>query len=107
MKTRYCGHLYSSLLCKWTWWDHRDQVSYYMEGGLKGTEGSPPGWVGGLVGHPVSALLLLGSEGHRSPFGVERKGGLEWALGLPLPSPTHSDGLERWSVVVVGGSIRG
>jgi hypothetical protein len=41
MKTRYCGHLYSSLLRKRTWWGHRDQVSYYMEGGLKGTEGSP------------------------------------------------------------------
>ncbi len=38
MKTRYCGHLYSSLLRKRTWWGHRDQVSYYMEGGLKGTE---------------------------------------------------------------------
>src|ERR1700687_1373637 len=81
MKTRYCGHLYSSLLRKRTWWDHRDQVSYYMEGGLKGTEGSPPGWVGGLVGHPVSTLLLwvcplvrfngACSNGHQSPFGVE------------------------------------
>jgi hypothetical protein len=78
MKTRYCGHLYSSLLRKWTWWDHRDQVSYYMEGGLKGTEGSPPGRVGGLVGHPVSALLLWASPWVCSvamainrPFGVE------------------------------------
>jgi hypothetical protein len=49
MKTRYCGHLYSSLLRKRTWWGHRDQVSYYMEGGLKGTEGSPtPGGLGAL-----------------------------------------------------------
>ena len=73
MKTRYCGHLYSSLLRKRTWWGHRDQVSYYMEGGLKGTEGSPtPGWVGGLVGRPVSALLLCGSC---LPFGL-----LQWGL---------------------------
>jgi hypothetical protein len=57
MKTRYCGRLYSSLLRKWTWWGHRDQVSYYMEGGLKGTEGSP---LGGLVGYPVSTSLLCG-----------------------------------------------
>ena len=27
----YCGHLYSSLLCKWTWWDHRAQLSLYKE----------------------------------------------------------------------------
>jgi hypothetical protein len=37
MKTRYCGHLYSPLLRKWTSWDHRGWVSYCMEGGLKGT----------------------------------------------------------------------
>src|ERR1700677_1431073 len=31
LKTRYCGHLYSSLIRKWTWVDHRDQVSLYKE----------------------------------------------------------------------------
>ena len=59
MKTRYCGHLYSSLLRKRTWWDHRDQVSYYMEGRLRGTEGSPPGRVGGLVGDPSRLFALV------------------------------------------------
>jgi hypothetical protein len=60
MKTRYCGHLYSSLLRKWTWWGHRDQVSYYMEGGLKGTEGSPPreGW--GPCRSPSKHFTLVG-----------------------------------------------
>ncbi len=64
MKTRYCGHLYSSLLRKRTWWGHRDQVSYYMEGGLKGTEGSPPraGW--GLCRSPSKHFTLVGL-----PFG--------------------------------------
>ena len=28
MKTRYCGHLYSPLLRKRTWCDHRDQIVY-------------------------------------------------------------------------------
>jgi hypothetical protein len=31
MKTRYSGHLYSSLIAKWTWVDHRDQFSLYKE----------------------------------------------------------------------------
>ena len=42
-----------------TWWDHRDQVSYYMEGRLRGTEGSPPGRVGGLVGDPSRLFALV------------------------------------------------
>jgi hypothetical protein len=37
IKTRYCGHLYSPLLRKWTCWDQRGWVSYCMERGLKGT----------------------------------------------------------------------
>jgi hypothetical protein len=31
MKTQYSGHLYSSLIAKWTWVDHRDQFSLYKE----------------------------------------------------------------------------
>ena len=31
LKMQYCGHLYSSLLCKWTWVDHRDQFPIYKE----------------------------------------------------------------------------
>jgi hypothetical protein len=31
LKMQYCGHLYSSLLCKWTWVDHRDHFSLYKE----------------------------------------------------------------------------
>lgn len=34
MKTRYCGHLYSPLLRKWTHLDQRDQVFYCKERGL-------------------------------------------------------------------------
>jgi hypothetical protein len=111
MKTRYCGHLYSSLLRKWTWWDHRDQVSYYMEGGLKGTEGSPPGRVGGLVGHPVSTLLLWASPWVCSvamainrPFGVEMTnvhtaclfGSSGWSLRRPsLMGLSNGESLSR------------
>jgi hypothetical protein len=41
MKTRYCGHLYSRFLEKWTCVHQRDWVSYYMEGnGQRGTYGS-------------------------------------------------------------------
>ena len=31
LKMRYCGHLYSSLLCKQTWVGHRDQSDIYKE----------------------------------------------------------------------------
>ena len=31
LKTRHCGHLYSSLLHKQTWVDHRDQFPIYKE----------------------------------------------------------------------------
>jgi len=33
VKTRYCGHLYSSLLCKRTWVGHRVYKSPYGESG--------------------------------------------------------------------------
>ena len=33
VKTRYCGHLYSSLLRKWTWVGHRVYKSPYGESG--------------------------------------------------------------------------
>jgi len=36
IKTRYCGHLYSPFLHKWTLLDQRDQVSYCKERGLSG-----------------------------------------------------------------------
>ena|SRR6201996_80317 len=33
IKTRYCGHLYSPLLRKWTYWSQRGWVSYCMREG--------------------------------------------------------------------------
>lgn len=81
MKTRYCGRLYSSLLRKWTWWGHRDQVSYYMEGGLKGTEGSPPraGW--GPCRSPGKHFTLVGL-----PYGFALMG-LVATVRWPVVSP--------------------
>ena len=67
IKTRYCGHLYSPLLRKWTHLDQRGQVSYYKEGGLKRTQRvTHPVWITDLAGclskfsSPECELLLKG-----------------------------------------------
>ena len=102
MKTRYCGHLYSSLLRKWTWWDHRDQVSYYKEGGLKGTEGSSPrvGWRPSRSPSKHCTLIYgcfnkACSDGCHSPFWIE--GGLEWWL---IVSPDWVTSFGVWIALI-------
>lgn len=51
IKTRYCGHLYSPLLRKWTCWGQTGWVSYCMERGLKGN----------LMGHiPLRGMVSVG-----------------------------------------------
>ena len=60
IKTRYCGHLYSPLLHKWTYLAHRVQVSYHMGGVLKGTWRDPfLLGKGGLIRFLVGPLPLL------------------------------------------------
>jgi hypothetical protein len=50
LKKRYCGHLYSPLLRKWTHLHQRGQVSYCKERGPKGNCPSKPSTLDVLKG---------------------------------------------------------
>ena len=100
IKTRYCGHLYSRLLCKWTHWDQRGQVSYCkgeVERGLERCSllaslvGLFNGWLGCLTS---SQWVLL----CRKPDSI---GDQPWFVGVgPLTLKASScpcgDMLERY-----------
>jgi hypothetical protein len=61
MKTRYCGHLYSPLLRKWTHLDQRGWVSYCMREGRK----EPEGMLAGSVGGPCRVSSRFSSLGFK------------------------------------------
>ena len=65
LKTRYCGHLYSSLLHKQTWWDHRAQLSLYKES-VKTT--LSPVQYHCAFSHLLLAILTLLSTQCSTPF---------------------------------------
>jgi hypothetical protein len=97
IKTRYCGHLYSPFLRKWTLLDQRDQVSYYKERGLSGawrvtfcfgerpcrvlsnlySEDVMRGLKGGLSGHGLLASWVRPLWIGPLLWGLVSKGGLE------------------------------
>jgi len=60
IKTRYCGHLYSPLLRKWTHLDHREWVSHCMEGTWRENLFARKGWSCRVLSRP---FILYRFEG--------------------------------------------
>ena len=104
LKTRYCGHLYSPLLRKWTRLDHRGWVSHCMERGLeRDLKDMLLIQSTVLVGYPSTPSLLQFQwaflRNNKVVDGAERrKGGRKTFLAFQV-SGFDPDGLECHSLV--------